>query len=190
MCLLSNNIILLTILSVLEVQGLYQQQTSTVLPTVKSTMSSDHTTGMEETSSPVEETTTLSPPIRCLSCKFCSPNEGKTRTRKGKKMCHIKLGELNGCVSMYFNFNSSAGGPDGFMVRSCISDMDESSLEHCEKHAELCERCFEDDCNYVEIDKNGLATNAGSRIIYSSLMIFCLTGWLFRSEKCKLMIIL
>ncbi|XP_039483242.1 uncharacterized protein LOC120446377 [Drosophila santomea] len=189
MGLLSKNIILFTLLSCLEVHGVYQEKSSINLPSEEYTMSSAHTTGMEETSAPVEGTSTVFPPIRCLSCKYCSPNEDKSKTEKGKKMCPIVLGELNGCVSMFFNFPNSAGGPDGYMERSCISDMDEFSLVHCAKHEKLCEKCFDDDCNYVGIDQHGLVTNAGSRIMYSSLMIFCLTGWLFRSEKCTVVLL-
>ncbi|XP_041675706.1 LOW QUALITY PROTEIN: uncharacterized protein LOC121530546 [Drosophila eugracilis] len=123
-------------------------------------------------------TTTVFPPLRCLNCKFCFPNEGKTRKNKGKKMCPIKLGELNGCISIYYSYSSSAGGPDGYMVRSCISDLDEDGQEYCRKNSNLCEKCYDKDCNTVDITKNGLITNGKAQIMASIFVTSTSTVWL------------
>ncbi|XP_037708506.1 uncharacterized protein LOC119546351 [Drosophila subpulchrella] len=134
---------------------------------------------LETTEQPLKAT--LFPPIRCLNCSVCFPNEGKTRNSKGKKMCHIRPGILHGCISIFFKYSNAAGGPDGFMVRTCISDLDEDGREYCKNNKKLCEQCFEDDCNYVDINKNGLVTGGGTRIMASILVIFSLTSCLLRN---------
>ncbi|XP_043950403.1 uncharacterized protein LOC122818865 [Drosophila biarmipes] len=123
-------------------------------------------------------TTTVFPPIRCLSCAYCGPSEGKSRNSKGKKMCPIRLGEVQGCLTVFFISPNTAGGPVGFLVRSCISDQDEDGREYCKKNKKLCEVCFDDDCNYVDITKDGLETGGGSRIMAPLLVIISLTGCL------------
>ncbi|XP_044315339.1 uncharacterized protein LOC123037695 [Drosophila rhopaloa] len=124
-------------------------------------------------------TTTIYPSLRCLSCKFCSPNEGKTRDSKGKKFCPIHPGVLNGCSSIYFNFSSSAGGPEGYIIRSCISDLSEGDHNYCKINERVCHKCYSDDCNYLDITTNGLVTGGGARIMVSMFLVIpSLIGWI------------
>jgi len=154
---------------------------SVFIPEILDPKKQDHEnkTVLKTTEQPLK--TTIFPPIRCLSCSHCFPNEGKTRNSKEKKMCPIKPGILHGCISIFFKYSNAAGGPHGFMIRTCISDLDEDYREYCKKNKKLCEQCFEDDCNNVDINKNGLVTGGGTRIIASILVIFSLTSFLLRN---------
>ncbi|XP_052854549.1 uncharacterized protein LOC128263509 [Drosophila gunungcola] len=123
------------------------------------------------TQEPVEQT--LSPLLRCLSCKFCAPYEGKSLNEKGKKWCPLRPGVLNGCISIYYNFSSNAGGPEGYINRSCFSDLSESDLEYCKKHEKVCHKCYSADCNNMDITSNGLVTEegGGARILVSKFLM-------------------
>ncbi|XP_044250947.1 uncharacterized protein [Drosophila takahashii] len=174
--LLIKNVILIVLLPLLEAQ--YNAQSSAFIPKIIKPKKQEHENKeiLAATEEPI--TTTVFPPLRCLSCAYCSPKEGKTRNSEGKKMCPIKLGELNGCISIFFNFTNTAGGPHGFMVRSCLSDLDEGSREYCKKNEKYCDKCFDDDCNYVDITKDGLVTGGGTQIMASIILILNLIGWL------------
>ncbi|XP_041566512.1 uncharacterized protein LOC121467886 [Drosophila elegans] len=123
------------------------------------------------TEEPVEQT--LSPLLRCLSCKFCAPYEGKSLNEKGKKWCPLQLGVLNGCISIYYNFSSNAGGPEGYINRSCFSDLNESDLEYCKKNEKVCHKCYTADCNNIDITSNGFETDGGegARMMVSKFLM-------------------
>lgn len=105
----------------------------------------------------------------CTSCVYCERNYTKIE----KSVCPIRLGKLDGCITVFLKHTTADLGYDIFVIKGCISEMLNETLRYCLENVAMCRKCYgDDDCN--ELDKWEDRPNGGSTLIKSCAVLLAL----------------
>lgn len=105
----------------------------------------------------------------CTSCVYCERNFTKIE----KSVCPIRTGILDGCITVFLKHTTADLGFDIFVVKGCISEMLNKTIQYCLENEAMCRKCYgEDDCN--ELDEWEDRQNGGSTLIKSCAVLLAL----------------